>query len=87
MYFVCDSDATWAVVSCVFDRNVECIVTLGTDYIIWKGAMVLNGKLNKFRKAALLAYIQIPAQNFYAITVENHQRDTQAILPKVRKWS
>jgi hypothetical protein len=47
--------------------------------------MVLNGKLNKMKKAALLAYIQVPAQNFHVITAENYKRDIQAILPKVPK--
>ena len=86
-HFVCDSDVNWAVVTCVFNRYVDCSVTFGADYIIWNETMVLNGKLIKLKKAALLTCIQVLAQNLHVMTAENHKRDTQTILPWVRNWS
>lgn len=45
--------------------------------------MVLNGKLNKLNKAALMAYVWVLAQDFHVMTAENYRRDRQAILPWV----
>ena len=45
--------------------------------------MVLNEKLNKLRKATLLAGIQVLAESFHVLTTENHKYATQTTWPWV----